>query len=132
MTELLFVYNTDSGLLSAAVDYLHKIISPSTYACSLCAITYGNHGIRPDWKEFVAQLPVQSAFLHRDELRKQHPELAHYQLPAAFYRAPGTSWRLFLTSYELDHSNLPALMQLVRTQVEASSSTIADSTPAGY
>jgi len=119
MTELLFVYNADSGLLNAAVDYFHKILSPSTYPCSLCAITYGNQGMRPDWKEFVIQLPVQSTFLHRDELRKKYPELAQYPLPAAFRRDAGGPWRLFLTSFELDHSNLPALMQLVRSQLSA-------------
>jgi hypothetical protein len=119
MTELLFVYNADSGLLNATVDFFHKIISPSTYACSLCAVTYGNRGMRPDWREFVAELPVKTTFLHRDELRKLHPELAHYPLPAAFRRDAGNSWRLFLTSFELDHSDLPALMRLVRNQVEA-------------
>ncbi|MBC8082944.1 MAG: hypothetical protein H7Z21_06995 [Hymenobacter sp.] len=117
MIELLFVYNADSGLLNAAVDYFHKILSPATYTCSLCAVTYGNRGMRPDWREFVAQLPVQTIFLHRNELREKHPELAHYPLPAAFRRDAGNSWRLFLTSHELDHSNLPVLMQLVRNQV---------------
>jgi hypothetical protein len=119
MTELLFVYNADSGLLNATVDFFHKIISPATYACSLCAVTYGKQGMRPDWREFVAELPVKTTFLHRDELRKLHPELTHYPLPAAFRRDVGNSWRLFLTNFELDHSDLPALMRLVRNQVEA-------------
>lgn len=120
MTELLFVYNADSGLLNAAVDFFHKTLSPATYTCSLCATTYGPRGMRPDWKEFVAQLPVRSTFLHRDELRKKYPELTQHKLPAAFRREDGGPWRLFLTSYELDHSNLPALMQLVRAQLTTS------------
>ena len=131
MTELLFVYNADSGLLNATVDFFHKIISPSTYACSLCAVTYGNRGMRPDWRKFVAELPVNTTFLHRDELRKRHPELAQYPLPAAFRRAAGGSWRLFLTNFELDHSDLPALMRLVRNQVESDATLAASERSVG-
>ena len=117
MTTLLFVYNSDSGLLNMAIDYVHRIVSPGTYTCSLCTLTYGKRGMLPDWKSFVLQLPVQSTFLYRDELRQQHPELAQHPLPAAFRREPGGPWRPFLTSHELDHNNLPALMQLVRSQL---------------
>ena len=116
-TELLFVYNADSGLLNAAVDYFHKIISPATYSCSLCAVTYGNHKMRPSWQQFIAQLPVQVTFLHRDELHKQYPELTLHALPAAFYRSAGRPWRLFLPKDTLDHTDLPGLMRLVREQV---------------
>jgi hypothetical protein len=40
MQELLFVYNADAGLVTGLLDTLHKVLSPSTYSCSLCAITY--------------------------------------------------------------------------------------------
>ncbi|WP_232221892.1 hypothetical protein [Methanococcoides burtonii] len=43
---LIFVYNADSGLINEMKDYVHKIVSPSTYECNLCAITYGNTGIK--------------------------------------------------------------------------------------
>ena len=33
--KLIFVYNANSGKLSAALDIAHKIISPSTYQCRL-------------------------------------------------------------------------------------------------
>ena len=53
---LLFVYNADSGLLNSAKDYVHKIISPKTYECNLCAVTFGNFGIKNEWKRFVDSL----------------------------------------------------------------------------
>lgn len=123
MTELLFVYNADSGLLNGAIDFFHKILSPSTYTCSLCAVTYGNRGMRPDWRKFVRELPVRTTFLHRDEFRRQYPALSGHALPAAFRREPGGFWQPFLSRYELDHSNLPALMELVRRQLLHSESS---------
>ena len=51
--ELIFIYNAESGLFNAVSDYLHKVISPDTYACSLCQITYGNLGMKKKWKDFL-------------------------------------------------------------------------------
>ena len=41
---LIFVYNAKSGTLNAAIDYFHKIVSPETYDCNLCILTYDNFG----------------------------------------------------------------------------------------
>ena len=40
--ELLFVYNADTGLFNTVADAAHKILSPSTYSCNLCKVTYGD------------------------------------------------------------------------------------------
>jgi hypothetical protein len=71
--RLLFVYNADSGLLNALKDMVHKIASPQTYPCSLCATTYGAVAMRPEWKAYVERLPYKAVFLHRDELSQGHP-----------------------------------------------------------
>jgi hypothetical protein len=39
--KLLFVYNADSGLFNSIAEAAHKIVSPQTYRCDLCRITYG-------------------------------------------------------------------------------------------
>ena len=82
---LLFVYNADTGLFSVVTDYAHKILSPKTYPCNLCAITYGNMGMNKKWKEFIANLTVPIEFLHRDEFLKRFA-LKDTQLPAAFIK----------------------------------------------
>jgi hypothetical protein len=87
--KLFFVYNGDSSLVSRAKDYVHKTMSPGTYACNLCSITYGRLGMKSEWKEFIKKLPYAVTFLHRDELRKQYPELAGVQLPAIFQTQHG-------------------------------------------
>lgn len=69
---LIFVYNADSGLFNTLTDIAHKVFSPETYACNLCAITYGNFGIRAEWKEFLEALDNPLKFLHRDEFEKEY------------------------------------------------------------
>jgi len=62
---------------------LHKNISPQTYACQLCAVTYNNYGMVPEWKAFVESLPLSVAFLHKDEWIQAYKN-ADTDLPAAF------------------------------------------------
>ncbi len=52
-TRLIFVYNADSGLLNAVKDAIHKAISPSTYPCRLCGLTFGAVRMKSAWKEFI-------------------------------------------------------------------------------
>ena len=68
--QLVFVYNADSGLFGTATDFTHKILSPSTYRCRLCALTYGNFTIKDEWKSFIAQLPFSITFLHKNDFMK--------------------------------------------------------------
>ncbi|NCA68803.1 MAG: hypothetical protein EOM91_01645 [Sphingobacteriia bacterium] len=81
--RLIFVYNADSGLFNALADIGHKLFSPSTYPCSLCAITHGVLAERTQWRDFIASLGVSCEFLHRDQLS---PRLVHLTatFPAIF------------------------------------------------
>lgn len=82
--KVIFVYNAQSGLFSALSDYVHKIVSPSTYECQLCAVTYGNLGMRSKWASYVESLPAQVIFTYRDKLRDNQPLMKNAELPAAF------------------------------------------------
>lgn len=118
MPELLFVYNADSGLGNALLDTLHKTLAPATYACSLCAVTYGAVRMRPEWRDFLRGLPVRSLFLHRNELRQRYPALAGQALPAVFGRASGVAaWQVFLSAQELNGVELPGLMHLIEERL---------------
>jgi hypothetical protein len=85
---LVFVYNADSGLFNALSDAAHKIFSPQTYRCNLCALTHTALGMRREWKQFLDGLDVPSEFLHADELRARYG-VAGAALPAIFKRAGG-------------------------------------------
>ena len=82
MNKLLFVYNADSGMLNFVMDAAHKLFSPSTYPCNLCALTYTPTGL-PRWRRFVKTLAWPVEFIHRDELAEQYGKV-DAALPAAF------------------------------------------------
>lgn len=69
MPTLIFVYNADGGPLNALRDMVHKIVSPATYPCSLCALTYGPFAMRREWRTFLHSLGCAKLFLYRDEVR---------------------------------------------------------------
>lgn len=82
-TSLIFVYNADSGLFNTLSDVAHKIFSPQTYQCNLCAITHSNFGMRREWKEFLSRLKTQCEFLHADEFQTEY-SFGNVKLPAVF------------------------------------------------
>ena len=65
--NLVFVYNARSGLGNALLDSAHKFLSPATYNCRLCSLTFGLAGERRSWKEFREQSGIRMTFLHKDE-----------------------------------------------------------------
>lgn len=74
--RLIFVYNADGGLVQGLLDTLHKTLSPSTYSCSLCAITYGALRMDPKWRAWLKTLPMPAVFLHKDEVARDLPGFA--------------------------------------------------------
>lgn len=81
--KLIFIYNANSGLISTTKDFFHKILSPETYECKLCAITYSNFGMKNKWSQFLKSLPYESIFLHKNEL-ETYKEIKSEELPAVF------------------------------------------------
>ena len=114
--KLLFVYAVDGGLAAGLVDYVHKLVSPSTYPCSLCALTYGPTGKRAAWAHAISDLGIESEFLHRDELvRVDGP--CHPPLPAVFLVRDGAR-ELLIGKAEIDAcGDLDALIALLRQRL---------------
>ena len=67
-SELIFVYNAKSGMVNEFLDLAHKIVSPSTYNCNLCAISYGNFTMKKKWSDYISSLPVRSTFTYKDKV----------------------------------------------------------------
>jgi len=86
--KLIFIYNADSGLFNTVTDIAHKIFSPQTYSCGLCALTHSYFSMRDEWKSFIESLGVDCQFIHRDEFIKEHdgPE---YTWPAVLINQAG-------------------------------------------
>ena len=111
--RILFVYNADSGPFALLKDYVHKIVSPETYPCSLCQITFDNLGMKRAWRRFVQALPHPAVFLHRDELAVDYPQLLEIQLPAVLMDEGGAITQL-VSANALDQTpDVAALQDLV-------------------
>ncbi|WP_442844535.1 GTPase [Leeuwenhoekiella sp. H156] len=80
--KLLLVYNARSGGVQAALDSLHKIVSPATYACDLCKLTHGNLNMHRRWKEFLNQSDFEISVYHKDEFQNEFGnEALAFKLP---------------------------------------------------
>lgn len=79
---LLIVYNAGEGVAAALLDAVHKAVSPATYPCSLCAVSYGATRMRPAWRAYLRSLPFAVRFHHRPDFRRAYPALAALPLPA--------------------------------------------------
>ena len=70
--KLIFVYNANAGAVNGLLDSAHKIVSPSTYECSLCSITHGVFTEEKLWAAFRKSSTTEMDFLHKDEFLKQY------------------------------------------------------------
>ena len=113
---LLFVYNADSGLLNTAKDLVHKIASPKTYECNLCAVTFGNFGMKNEWKIFVDSLEYSVEFLHRNEFTQQY-SLKNERFPAVFIKHGETITKI-ISNIEINKcKTLDDLIVLVKKKI---------------
>ncbi len=85
---LVFAYNAASGLFNTVADAAHKLFSPETYQCQLCALTHSTFGMRQGWKRFLETLDRPLEFLHADELVERYG-VSDVPLPAVFEREGG-------------------------------------------
>jgi hypothetical protein len=112
--KIVFVYAVDSGILNTVRDVLHKIVSPETYPCDLCALTYDPLREKPEWTCAVRSFPLRSEFLHRDELAARYPD-ARPALPAVLVDRDGRRPELLVSADEIgackDADGLAALVR---------------------
>ena len=78
--NIVFVYNADAGFLNSILDAGHKVISPKTYDCNLCAITFGLVSEKKEWRIFRESSEDEFEFLHRDEFEKKYKEKREYPI----------------------------------------------------
>ena len=91
--KFIFVYNADSGLFNTVTDIAHKVLSPKTYSCNLCAPTHGHFKVRDVWVAYLEQAQAEFEFLHKDEFVKTYAQ--QHELPAIFEDKAGQLQILF-------------------------------------
>lgn len=116
--KLIFVYNADSGMFNTLTDIAHKLLSPQTYNCQLCAITHGTFSVYREWTDFIQSLGIECEFLHRDEFT-QYYQNNGIELPAVFIKQGG-SLSMCLGAEEINGvESMQALQQLIILKVNS-------------
>ncbi len=128
--RLICVYNADTGLIQALMHAVHKQVWPTTYPCSLCALTYGAVSMRGDWKRFWRELDARVDFYHRDDFTRDFPALGtggarEVVLPAILISEAGPESgkepRVMISREELDAmEDVNALMARVQAGLATS------------
>lgn len=87
-------------MFNTLTDIAHKIFSPQTYECNLCAISHSYFSERGEWKEFIQELGVDCEFLHRDEFLNKYSS-AEEVFPIIFERVEG-ALKIALTAAQIN------------------------------
>ena len=101
--KLIFVYNANSGFLDKLFDGAHKIVSPSTYDCNLCTITFGAFSEDELWKAYREHSELAMEFYHKDEFLKKFKSkwLPTYDFPIILLENK-MELEVFISSEELE------------------------------
>ncbi len=78
--KIIFVYNANSGVMNTILNIRHKILSPDTYECNLCNITYGILKENKEWKTFRESSNDELEFLHKDEFEEKYQQVRDYPI----------------------------------------------------
>jgi hypothetical protein len=114
--SLILVYNADSGLLNALNDGIIKILSPTTYDCKLCGLTFGVISMKPRWRVFIESLDMPVEFLYRDEFNDRY-ELQDAKFPSVFIKE-GVDMRELISREEFEAMNsLDELMEKLQSKL---------------
>jgi len=114
-TRLIFIYNADSGMRNTLLDGAHKALSPNTYKCNLCDLTYGVFKERKAWKKYRQEVDWNMEFLHKDEFKKQYASKFGYkfEFPIVLI-ALDDELQVFISTRELNElQTMEALIDLI-------------------
>jgi len=115
-SELIFIYNAKSGLVNQFLDFSHKIVSPSTYNCNLCAISYGNFLMKKKWSNYISSLPVKSTFTYKDKVSEYGYN--NIELPSIIFRNDSRSGVIISNDKINNLKNIEQLIELLNEKLK--------------
>ena len=119
--KLIFIYNAKSDKLSKALDFAHKIISPSTYNCDLCSLTHGNFSERKEWEKFRSSFKVDMEFYYKDN----HPIKYHSIDYPVIIVDDDNSWRTLLNKTDLmEITGVSRLIDIIKKNYHSTNSSL--------
>lgn len=119
MDQLIFIYNAKSGLVNSIFDYVHKFVSPQTYSCNLCLITYDNMGKKDEWSNYLKSLSIEVIFAYKNNIKNyiKSFKYTNEHLPCA-YLLNKDGFKLFISNKEMNNvKKLSELIELVNRKL---------------
>lgn len=116
---LIFVYNANSGAKNALLDSAHKVLSPKTYECRLCELTFGLISENKKWKAFRKSSDIEMIFLHKDEYQKNFKSKFEqlYDLPVILHQ-DNYDLSLLMSKGELNQiEDVEVLIQKIKSRL---------------
>lgn len=114
-TQLIFVYNANSGMVNTIFDMAHKLFKPDTYQCQLCTLTHGALQEHHKWKEFHNVARIDIDFYHKDEYEKKFSQTFSY--PVILHKQHD-QLHIFIDSETINSYNkTEALIQALRDKL---------------
>lgn len=114
--EIIFIYNANSSIFSKAIDFAHKIISPKTYVCNLCAVTFGNFSMENKWKIYLEKINHKAQFFFKDDFEKSYPNNI-IEFPTVLIKS-SNSLQVLLNTKQLNQcKTLDDLIQLLESKL---------------
>ncbi|MBW1294292.1 GTPase [Aquimarina litoralis] len=119
MKKIIFVYNAESDPWNKSLDFAHKILSPSTYSCSLCSLTHGNFSEKRIWKTFRETSPYVMVFKYKNEFltrTKNHPN-QEFHFPVVMVEK-GDEYEVLISAEELGKmESVAELIEKLKLQI---------------
>ena len=110
--HLYFIYNANNDFVSIISDFIHKEISPKTYPCELCSLSYGTFTKKDKWKEFLNELNYEYSFVYKNE--DHGLEFDEKKLPMIIIKS-NEETQILVTKKELRNcNNVEALINLIK------------------
>lgn len=115
-TKLIFIYNANSGMRNALLDGAHKALSPNTYQCNLCDLTFGVINEKRAWKKFREEGNLNMEFIHKDEFKKEYASKFGYKFEFPIILViVDNELQVFISTKELNElENTEALIELIK------------------
>lgn len=90
--RLIFVFDADSGAMSAFFDSARKALKLG--GCALCSITHGLTGERSEWRDCREEIGVPVEYVHRNEVDDRLERASEGSLPCVLAEVDGRVVRL--------------------------------------
>lgn len=120
ISQLIFVYNANSGRGNAYLSAARKFIKSSSSSCRLCSITYGVFSENKEWKAFRNAATIPMEFLHQDEFRKKYASKfsQKFEFPIVL-GVSALGWEVVVNASTLNEINsAEALIEIIKESLD--------------